>query len=540
MVDKVLDFGKKILERLKEWWNKFQPKQKTIIIIVFAAVLLAMGILTAVLTRKQYQTLVVCESTKEASEIKALLDGEGLDYKVSSDGLTFSIVVKPTSQLSDANLLLGANNIPTETYSLKDVLDGSFSTTEADKQKRYKLYRETQIEEDIASMKAINTATCQLTIPENNGTLIAQNLDTYAGIILDLSGEAEFTEENAAAIARFVATSLGNSTTDNITITDVNGRIWFPVEQTYSTIEKANTMLLLKQEAESLVKNEVRKVLLGTNEFNQIEVGTNISMDFSQKEITRHNYSAPEGKEQGVYSSDELYTSNTQDALGGVPGTDSNSETDQLITDQTGTRANTYEHKRNYLPNEEIIKENAATGTIQYDSSHVSVTALKYRIVREDDVRLQGLLDGISWEEYKLANNQKVKLQTDTDLVNVVANATGIPTRNITIVAYEEVQFIDTVRERVNYRDIVQIVLIVIILALLAFVVFMSLRTKREVEEEEELAVEDLLESTQTDALESITTEQKSEARKLIETFVEENPEAVAILLRNWLEEDWG
>ena len=26
MVDKVMDFGKKLLERIKEWWNKFQQK----------------------------------------------------------------------------------------------------------------------------------------------------------------------------------------------------------------------------------------------------------------------------------------------------------------------------------------------------------------------------------------------------------------------------------------------------------------------------------------------------------------------------------
>jgi flagellar M-ring protein FliF len=107
-------------------------------------------------------------------------------------------------------------------------------------------------------------------------------------------------------------------------------------------------------------------------------------------------------------------------------------------------------------------------------------------------------------------------------------------------VAYEEVQFIDDVETSADYRDVIQIVLIVIILALLAFVVIMSLRTKKEVEEEEELAVEDLLQSIQVDELESIETEQKSEARKLIENFVEENPEAVATLLRNWLDEDWG
>ena len=34
--------------------------------------------------------------------------------------------------------------------------------------------------------------------------------------------------------------------------------------------------------------------------------------------------------------------------------------------------------------------------------------------------------------------------------------------------------------------------------------------------------------------------EEKSETRKMIEKFVDENPEAVASLLRNWLSEDWG
>jgi flagellar M-ring protein FliF len=168
------------------------------------------------------------------------------------------------------------------------------------------------------------------------------------------------------------------------------------------------------------------------------------------------------------------------------------------------------------------------------------VAAVKYRVVREEDVKIQGLLDGITWDEYKLANDERTKLEIDDDLVNIVANATGIPTKNITFVAYEEVQFIDEVTEPVNYKSIIQIVLIVIILALLAFVVIMSLRTKKEVEEEEELAVEDLLQTTQGEGLESIETEQKSEARKLIEDFVEENPEAVATLLRNWLDEDWG
>ena len=40
--------------------------------------------------------------------------------------------------------------------------------------------------------------------------------------------------------------------------------------------------------------------------------------------------------------------------------------------------------------------------------------------------------------------------------------------------------------------------------------------------------------------LEDIDLEAKSETRKMVEKFVDENPEAAASLLRNWLNEDWA
>jgi flagellar M-ring protein FliF len=86
-----------------------------------------------------------------------------------------------------------------------------------------------------------------------------------------------------------------------------------------------------------------------------------------------------------------------------------------------------------------------------------------------------------------------------------------------------------------------QIVLIVIILLLLAYVVIRSFkRDKSEEEQPEELSVENLLQSMPAEPLEDIELETKSETRKMIEKFVDENPEAVANLLRNWLNEDWG
>ena len=52
--------------------------------------------------------------------------------------------------------------------------------------------------------------------------------------------------------------------------------------------------------------------------------------------------------------------------------------------------------------------------------------------------------------------------------------------------------------------------------------------------------MEDLLQSTPEPEVEGITVEEWSETRKMIEKFVDDNPEAAANLLRNWLNEDWG
>ncbi len=84
------------------------------------------------------------------------------------------------------------------------------------------------------------------------------------------------------------------------------------------------------------------------------------------------------------------------------------------------------------------------------------------------------------------------------------------------------------------------IILAVVIFGLLAFVVFKSTRPVQVLETEPELSVEALLASTkENQPVEDIDLNEKSETRKAIDKFVDENPEAVALLLRNWLDEEW-
>lgn len=531
MTDKV----KGLLGKVLEWWNKFTAKQKTIIISVTAGIILTIAVLATVLSRPQYVPLLNCETTKEAAEVTELLESNGITYWVSTDGYQIKVL---ESQEADANLLLGANDIQATTYSIENVTDGSFSTTESDKQKKYQLYLETKLKNHLERITSVKSASVDLSLPENDGTLISTDEEAFAHIMLELDGE--FTTDNAAYVAKAVATAIGNTTTNNIVILDTEGNMLFSGDDNYTLSGVANSQLSVKTQAENLVKNEVKKVLLGTNEFDNVEVASNLALDFSTTDSTEHNYTPADGQTQGVLSHEDIYNEESTNSNGGVPGTTSNDETTYMIQDNANSSSTRSEESRDYLPNEKIINKSTPAGVIKYDESSLSVTAIDYNVIREEDAKSQGLLDGVSWEEYKAANGERSRIEVDPDLYSVVSHATGIDAENITIVAYEEKVFFDREGLGVTATDVVQVLLIIAILALLAFVVFKSMRGEKDEEQDEELSVESLLQSAPDMELEGIGIEAQSETRKLIDKFVDENPEAAASLLRNWLNEDWG
>lgn len=206
---------KQIPAKILEWWNKYTSKQKTIIVSIAAGVLVALAILITILSRPKYEILVICDSTKEAATITELLDGAGIPYRLSDDGYRIEVEEK---QIGPANLLLGANNIPTATFDISNVTGGGLGTTESDKVKLYRTYLEKQLESHLETMENVVNANVILNIPEDDGTMIAQEKDSSAAVILELNDS--LTDDQATSIAQYVKTALGNENVKTITISD--------------------------------------------------------------------------------------------------------------------------------------------------------------------------------------------------------------------------------------------------------------------------------------------------------------------------------
>lgn len=145
---------KAILDKITAWWKKFNTKQRSVLISIVAVVIVALVILGVVISRPTQVELVEAQSASEASTIKGVLEDNNISYEVDSKLVFF---VNKSDEVN-AIMALGDNGIPAQAYSIDNVTDGSFSTTEADKQKKYQVYLEDKLKDHLEKQSYVNEA----------------------------------------------------------------------------------------------------------------------------------------------------------------------------------------------------------------------------------------------------------------------------------------------------------------------------------------------------------------------------------------------
>lgn len=529
---------KQILNKIVEWWKKFNNKQRVALISAFSVVMIALIILAVVMTTPSTTVLYRCEDYSEAAKIKEILDSdESISYTFDENSLAF--IVNEEDEAA-ASMLLGSQQIELENYSIDNVINGSFTMTEADKQKAYQDYLERKFADHISDLSMVESATVTLTMPKDDGTILSRKEKATAAINLKLKGN--MSEEQAYALALYVSTQLGNETTEGVTIIDQNSNVIYSGKDSQSPMSTVTTQLNYVDKKEAEITEDIRDVLVKSHVFADVQVAMNLNVNFDQTEQVKTELGIPNGMDGGAKLQESLYEMvSTNGWEGGVPGTDPNDDTTYVTEDGTGGRTEISESDTVYGYDETVTTTHGTGGKIVYDGSSATVMATKYIVYDEVELRVAGMLDDMTWDEFKAANKETRVVEVDESYINAIANATGFPAKSITFMCYEEPRFIDEVDDGRSLMDYAQIIICVLIFALLGYVVFRSTRTEKVEEIQPEISVESLLESTVVaqETLEDIGYNEKSDVRILIEKFVDENPDAVASLLRNWLNEDW-
>ncbi len=527
------DSIKKYWTKLVDMWKKLTKRQRVITISSVAVVVITIIILIVLLNKVTYTTLSTFDSTAMAKSAMDALNESGIPNRLEEDNLTVSVDI---TRKQDAVLALTGSDTTGE-MTLAMLLNNDLSTTSNDKSLKTHLYMQASIASELTQIDGVEKAEV-IYFPADNSNSILQTAKEVSCSVFVTINDAFNTKVTPKTIATAVAYSIGNATTDSIKVVDQHGNLLFGGDEEDRDIQDLNANLAYKKLVEKWYNDKLFELAI-KNGYADAEIVSSLSVNCDKESVLYTEYLAGEGLEQGLYDTYTKISSESTGASGDIPGTDSNDETDYYIQN-TGSGNSSYDQLNiKYKPSERVTETVKEWGVIDNAASSLGIVLTQVETITEEALEREGLLDEISFDEYTFAHSERRQLEFPEELYKLFSDASGIPVNNISISAYALPNYIAKEVSEQNVSLYLEILLAVLIIGLLLFVVFRAMKPEEIIEIEPELSVERLLATTkENQSLEDIEFGEKSETRKLIEKYIDENAEAVAALLRNWLNDD--
>ena len=536
---------KEIPEKFKVFWDKYTSKQKTIVIAIICVVLIAIGVVAWLASRPTWSKFQVFDSVDDANTMTKALDDQSITWKASSDGKTIYV---HQDDMTNALYAMSDNGLTDKGYTWDAAFDNSMSTTESEKDQKRVLALQSEIRQSLIQYKFIDDANVFINVPETTYTVLSSDdaetakTSITASIELNDKNKDLLDDKTAETLAYWLANTVGTDV-KNVIINDTDGKCIYNGNTsdglggvlTGGSTEYCNKL-------RNTIADNVTTLLIRCG-YDDAQVGTDgIQFDMNKIETLTKEYSVDDGREYGYPTNLYTYSSKGASGNGGTPGTDSNdSDTDYVNNSSSGT-SNTVDVQKltDLLTNEKVQNIKQETPAIKLADSSLGIVVRKYTVYKEDDLKADGTLDKTTWDQFISQNNKISTTTVSTDEINLISAATGVSANKITVLAYNVPQFVSSTKSSNGISNYLMIILTVLIIALLIFAILRGASPLAAEDEEPELSVEQLLATTkENQSLDDIEFSDKSETRKMIEKFVDENPEAVAQLLRNWLNDEW-
>ena len=536
---------KEIPEKFKVFWDKYTSKQKTIVIAIICVVLIAIGVVAWLASRPTWSKFQVFDSVDDANTMTKALDDQSITWKASSDGKTIYV---HQDDMTNALYAMSDNGLTDKGYTWDAAFDNSMSTTESEKDQKRVLALQSEIRQSLIQYKFIDDSNVFINVPETTYTVLSSDdaetakTSITASIELNDKNKDLLDDKTAETLAYWLANTVGTDV-KNVIINDTDGKCIYNGNTsdglggvlTGGSTEYCNKL-------RNTIADNVTTLLIRCG-YDDAQVGTDgIQFDMNKIETLTKEYSVDDGREYGYPTNLYTYSSKGASGNGGTPGTDSNdSDTDYVNNSSSGT-SNTVDVQKltDLLTNEKVQNIKQETPAIKLADSSLGIVVRKYTVYKEDDLKADGTLDKTTWDQFISQNNKISTTTVSTDEINLISAATGVSANKITVLAYNVPQFVSSTKSSNGISNYLMIILTVLIIALLIFVILRGASPLAAEDEEPELSVEQLLATTkENQSLDDIEFSDKSETRKMIEKFVDENPEAVAQLLRNWLNDEW-
>lgn len=525
----------KYIGQFKSMWESRTKKQKMFYVGSFATTIIVVAALIFLMTRTTLVPLYGDLTPSEAGMIKERLDERGIKSEIADGG---KVIKVPEEMANALKVELAAEGIPQSgtDYSFFSknagigMTDNEFNILKLEA-------TQTELANLIKEVDGVNSAKVMLSLPEKSIFVSDQGEEATAAIMLDTKPGYHFDEKQIRALFHLVSKSLPNLPIDNIAIMNQNFEYFDLNNSNSSSGNSFATQLDIKKQIEKDLQRQVQSLLGTMMGHDKVVASVTTDVDFTQENrqedlVTPVDEENMEGLTISAQRLTETYTGGAG-VVGGLPmGED---PADAL---GTGTNLEGMDGDGEYERIEEQV--NNEVNRIRKD-----IVESPYKI---RDIGIQVMIeppvadDPASFPQERLADVQQILgtiVRTSIDKNHILGELTDEELANKIVVSVQplagKIEFAGDLAPGIpTWMFIVGGILLLVIIGGVVF----FLRSRKTVEEEVVMAVdEDGVEYDVGDISKETETE-SSLRRKQLEKMGQEKPEDFAKLLRTWIAED--
>lgn len=216
----------KMGQSLRERWAGLNLRQR-------ATVLLSLGLLAATLavvvtyaSRPDYSPLFTNLSPEDASAIAQKLTDKKIPYKAGPDG---GSILVPAKQVYQARWAIAAEGLPKGGGVGFEIFDKTqIGATDFDRRVSYTRAVQGELERTFRQMPEVENARVMIVLPEQDPFALSDKKSARASVFLQLKPGVELDPKQVRGVIQLVSHSVDGLKPDDVTVTDVHGRILNP------------------------------------------------------------------------------------------------------------------------------------------------------------------------------------------------------------------------------------------------------------------------------------------------------------------------
>lgn len=506
-----------VRHQLNDFYTGLDKKQKIRIALSILFVLISMTGILFYFTRPEYVLLYNNLDARQAGEVMSVLEDNNIRAKFGD--LAGTILVTKQDE-KRAQVLVATQGLPAARFSYEDAFTNSFMMTSEERAQRFLYAQQNYLASTIEEIPWVRKAFVNLTVPETNGFVLgSSNQISKASVLIELEPNAALDSKSVNGIAVLVANAVQGLSPENVTIHGTDGRI-LNAKTEENELHTPNSQLALQQTVKNDLEKSITEFLSTVYGYGNVVAMANVRLDFDSEVTEIKEFSPPiEGEENGMIRSlQELESSAVNEGAGGVPGTDSNTDTPAQYVETD--------------PSSSIYEE--ASRTINYE-----INELRKKIVKAQG-QVQDITVAVYINKNALASGELTDEEKE-DLISIISAAAGLDTRVVQVGVQE---FNNSLQDQFDLGEAgapgglagVPLWVWGIVAALSIGIVYMAIASMRRTKQVQELPFKEI---AATEEMEELDLELSgSQVKQQIEKLVTKKPDAVAQLLRNWLSED--